>query len=139
MEKPEMKIRFNYDRLKNICWAKTKWFERFGETTKTKDGTNVFIDNGSNVLAIAHRDVVLSQRHFYVLPFDDKTTIVCPQLDDRLGIYVIMDILPRFGIKPDILLTEGEESGKSTADHFITTKKYNWAFSFDRMGTDVVL
>ena len=133
-----MKIRFNYNRLRDICWAKTKWFERLGNTTKTKDGTNVFVDNDSSVLAIAHRDVVVSQKRFHVLPFADKITIICPQLDDRLGIYVIMDILPRLGIKPDILLTEGEESGKSTAEHFISTKKYNWVFSFDRMGTDVV-
>ena len=133
-----MNTRINYDRLKKFCWAKSKWFEKFGEVSRTKDGTNVFIDNGSNVLAIAHRDVVISDHRFCVIPFRDKTTIICPQLDDRLGIYVIMEILPRLGIKPDILLTEGEESGRSTAEYFLTERKYNWVFSFDRMGTDVV-
>jgi hypothetical protein len=43
------------------------------------------------------------------------------------------------GVKCDVLLTEGEEMGRSTASDFEAGKKYNWMFSFDRRGTDVVL
>lgn len=66
--------------------------------------------------------------------------IVCPQLDDRLGAWVCMDVLPRFGITCDVLLTTDEERGASTAKTFKPPKgkQYNWIFSFDRAGTDAV-
>ena len=63
----------------------------------------------------------------------------CTQLDDRLGAWVLLDILPKMGIHCDILLTDSEESGQSTAKYFTDTDRYNWIFEFDRAGTDVVL
>lgn len=39
----------------------------------------------------------------------------------------------------DILLTEGEECGMSTAEYFDPQKEYKWIVSFDRAGTDVVM
>jgi hypothetical protein len=59
-------------------------------------------------------------------------------LDDRLGVHVILDVLPLLGIRPDILLTDDEEIGCSTAQEFFTDKQYNWMFQFDRRGTDAV-
>ena len=32
-----------------------------------------------------------------------------PQLDDRLGVYCLLGLLPKMGIQLDILLTTGEE------------------------------
>lgn len=98
----------------------------------------LYIDNGSNVLAIAHRDTVLESPKFKKT-LDGR--VICPELDDRLGVYIILDLLPKFGVVCDILLTDGEEIGRSTADSFVPPdgKKYNWMFQFDRHGTGVVM
>jgi len=60
-------------------------------------------------------------------------------LDDRLGVWMIVDVLPELGVKCDYLFTTNEELGMSTAGHFETSKKYNWIFEFDRRGFDPVL
>jgi hypothetical protein len=107
-------------------------------------------DNGSNVLAIAHLDSVQTARHCSVSTVGDGSKIAfSPVLDDRLGVYIITSLLPKLGIKADVLLTIGEEVGKSTASLFESTwkqdtadlpkKQYNWMFQFDRAGTDVVM
>lgn len=105
-----------------------------------------FKNNGSNVLAVAHVDVASSIRGVFQQFSAIKSNItkqpwfvVSPSLDDRLGVYIILDVLPRMGINVDVLLTDQEESGNSTAQHFVSSKKYNWIFSFDRNGMDVVM
>lgn len=129
-----------------------------------------FIDNGSNVLAIAHVDVVddygkkavgkgqkgpYEPRTYWegriknqaqanknylvtdgIFPCTMATSIA---LDDRLGVYILMELLPKLGVQPDILLTTNEEIGRTTAASFTTTKKYNWIFQFDRRGLGVVM
>ncbi len=60
-------------------------------------------------------------------------------LDDRLGAYVILGLLPRLGINTDVLLTVGEECAESTARYFDPSKQYDWVIEFDRAGTDVVM
>ena len=97
-----------------------------------------FKDNGSNVLAVAHMDTVRpTYRNF---KFDRKRRRVTSiSLDDRLGVFIITKILPMFDVTPDILLTTDEEIGASTALYFNPDKKYNWIFSFDRRGDDVVM
>lgn len=60
-------------------------------------------------------------------------------LDDRLGLYMILDILPAMGVKMDYLFTTNEERGQSTAQGFYTSKQYNWVCQFDRRGFDPVL
>jgi len=64
--------------------------------------------------------------------------IYSPTLDDRLGVYIILELLPKLGVTCDWLLTNYEESGNSTASQFSAYKQYNWMFSFDRKGYDVV-
>ena len=59
-------------------------------------------------------------------------------LDDRLGVYTILHVLPALGINVDILFTMDEESGSSTADLFDVDFQYNWIVEFDRKGEDVV-
>jgi hypothetical protein len=60
-------------------------------------------------------------------------------LDDRLGVYVIVNVLPRLGVKCDYLFTLDEEVGASSAAAFESSKKYNWVFEFDRRCFDPVL
>lgn len=107
-----------------------------------------FKDNGSNILAVAHCDVAHSirgvfQQFSYKTDKDDGLPYIAvsPALDDRLGVHIILDVLPRIGINVDILLTDLEESGNSTASLFQPPegKEYNWIFSFDRSGDDVVM
>lgn len=100
-----------------------------------------FRDNGSSVLAVAHLDTVVrpDQRQCGFLDTADGTVVYSGALDDRLGAYVILDMLPKLDINVDLLLTVGEESGQSTAQFFDPPKRYNWIIEFDRGGTDVVM
>ena len=99
-----------------------------------------FRDNGSKILAVAHCDTVQGiSRHFSVARGDHGDIVFSPQLDDRLGVYTILDLLPSLGINVDVLLTENEERGQSTAAHFVTSKKYNWIVEFDRRGSGAVV
>lgn len=100
-----------------------------------------FRDNDSSVLAVAHLDTVVSQKgrtpHFSNTK--SGPLITSGALDDRLGAYVILNLLPKLGVNCDWLLTVGEESGQSTAESFKSEKDYDWVIEFDRGGTDVVM
>lgn len=122
--------------LRARCLASIEDYKNEGVVYKTPSGMYVFKDNGSKVLAVAHLDTVKHTRHFRYREKEKK--IFCGQLDDRAGAWVILDRLPKMGINVDVLLTEGEETGQTTAAHFKTDKKYNFIFSFDRRGDDVV-
>ena len=114
--------------------------------TRQADGKHIqFTDIGSpgrqllyherspetKLLAVAHLDVVM-QAQFKM--YDDL--VITPALDDRLGVWVILDLLPLLGFSEyDILFTDMEEQGMSTAEDFIPLKQYNWVFEFDRRGT----
>ena len=97
-----------------------------------------FKDNGANVLAVAHLDWVHFEKEPMIL---DGCVLNTPQLDDRLGAWIILHLLPTIApnLKFDILLCDHEEIGESTAQHFTTDKQYNWIFEFDRAGSDIVL
>ncbi len=133
----------NYTEMRKVCSAKpSQLAKKYGlEEQKTPRGSAWFKDNGASVLAIAHLDSRQPFLHFDVARLKPDTLIYCPTLDDRLGAYVILDWLTAADIKVDILLTENEEKGQSTAGdfQFPEGKKYNWMFSFDRAGTDVVM
>jgi hypothetical protein len=109
-------------------------FESLGDVKQTPHGVLVHQDNGADVLAVAHLDYVQYSRAKY-----RDTTVYCPQLDDRLGVWVILDVLKSRGMNVDVLLTDSEEIGQSTAQYFETPKRYNWMFQFDRAGTDCVM
>lgn len=94
-----------------------------------------FIDNGGDVLVVAHTDSVVNMKWLHA----DNNIIRCPMLDDRIGVWIALYELPRMGIKVDVLLTKDEEFGASTASHFVPTKSYNWIAEFDRGGDDVAL
>jgi len=127
--------------LRSKCLATVEDFYQYGEVVTTKDGVYIYKDNGANILAVAHLDTVQDARHFYTVDIDGDVAVFSTALDDRLGAWVILDVLPKMGLRYDILLTTEEESLNSTAQHFVPPagKKYNWMFSFDRAGTDVVM
>lgn len=117
-----------------------------------------FIDNGSNILAVAHIDTVQQawgDKHVNLTWKNDNNNTAHwpwpiashPNLDDRLGVFTILYVLPLYGINVDILLCDYEERGQTTADvfaqdwqekHIANGKQYNWIVEFDRAGDDVV-
>ncbi len=140
--RPRRRVSLDLAQVRRRMLAEINDFRQEGETVETKNGIYVFKDKGAQVLAVAHLDSVPDHRQFVYRPAPgDRTRVYAAQCDDRLGAYIILDLLPRLGVKTDILLTEGEERGRSTAAHFKPPegKKYHWMFSFDRRGTDVVL
>jgi hypothetical protein len=122
-------------RLEAICRMPVDAFGSFGESVPTPEGNYIFRDRGERVLGVAHLDTVLPGTQFA----HDGDRVFCPSLDDRLGVYMLSELLPLLGVKFDLLLTDGEERGCSTARWFVPPRRYNWMFSFDRAGTDVVL
>lgn len=79
----------------------------------------------------------------------DPYIIKSGALDDRLGVAILLDILPVVmpDFKYDILLTTDEEIGQSTASDWCSSldiedlnraENYQFIFEFDRAGTDVV-
>lgn len=105
-------------------------------TTNNHNRPNSFIDRGSSVLGVAHVDFVGDEHR---KPRWDGSTITSNRLDDRLGVWLMLNYLPSIGINFDLLLTTDEEIGQSTAEHFQPQKQYNWMFQFDRRGDDVVM
>jgi len=93
----------------------------------------IFIDNKADVLFVAHLDTVQTPS------FDKikKGKIYGAGFDDRLGVMTAMHLVTVYGLKADILITDHEEKGKSTAQYH-DLKEYNWIAEFDRMGGDVV-
>lgn len=97
--------------------------------------------DNNKVLAVAHCDSVdHDSDHFCTDPESD--VVFSSRLDDRLGVFIIMDVLPSLGINTDILLTDCEECGWTTAEDAAkdigTDHPYNWMFQFDRHGPGAV-
>lgn len=133
-------IKLNYEAMKSICLAEVEQFSLIdgAVTSDTKHGPLIYIDRGSDILGVAHLDSVQETKHFYHLLIGDEDIIMNAQLDDRLGVYILLSLLPSLGVNTDILLTWGEEKGQSTAEFFQTKKKYKWMYEPDRMGDDCV-
>lgn len=138
VEEPRNLLYINFDELKETCHRTIESFSDYGETFNTPDGIYIHRKTGANILAVGHLDVVDSvkdSRNFCQI----GKNIQSGHLDDRLGVYLLLHVLPTWGLKYDLLLTEGEEKGRSTAKHFKTDIEYNWIFELDRMGTTSVM
>lgn len=135
--------RLNSYSLRQVMLAKFEDFIPLGTLFDSKDtrfpGRHIYIDRGGSVLGVAHLDSVRKANHFWV---SSDNILACPTIDDRLGAWILLHGLPSIGIYPDVLLTEGEEQGMSTAADFDPSEellaRWGWAFSFDRTGTDAV-
>lgn len=137
---------FDRAELRRICEMPEREFAshyRLGTYRVEQVGADFYCyqDNGSNILAVAHLDTVAytTDRGCQFVDTEAGPVVFSRALDDRLGAYIILDLLPKLGIVCDVLLTVGEESGQSTARFFDSPKSYNWMIEFDRGGTDVVL
>ena len=131
--------------LTDVLTADKWWFTQFGESLITDLPTRhlIFQDNGADILGVGHIDTVTD---FATKTDADRILAMnlarhnqCgPQLDDRLGVWALLSVLPEY-MNYDILLTDDEEHGMSTAAEFYPAKEYNWLFELDRRGEDVVL
>lgn len=138
---------FNKDALIHLCstWDFTKYATKvpLAPTKWSDDRFYWYQDNDSDILAVAHLDSVQWSSVCQVIETAAGPLAVSGALDDRLGAYVILELLPALGITCDILLTTDEERGASTAtdfqEDFVDGKQYNWMIEFDRAGTDVVM
>lgn len=136
-----MNIEIDIEWLKKICLSPKEYFYQFGEVYNNKYRPYIYQRNKSKILAVAHIDTYgdldqsINTNNFVVHDF----IVHSPQLDDRLGVYMLLKLLPTLGIKTDVLLTDQEEEGKSTAELFVKKQNYNWICEFDRAGTGVVM
>ena len=142
---------FDSDALKRVCEAREISFaDRYDLSVnvvhdKSDENYYLYGDRGSDILFVAHLDTVVAHKDRGCRFVDSLYgPVVCSgALDDRLGAYVGLEMLPRLGLVHDILLTTGEESGCSTAELFDPGQHgkdgYNWVIEFDRGGTDVVM
>lgn len=124
-------------KLNKRLLAQESAFHSMGDTAVGDSSRpHTFIDNGANILAVAHLDTAYKVLN----PVWQNQRVISPQLDDRLGVWVLLDLLPAMGgTKFDVLFTTDEEVGASTASDFVASKDYNWIFSFDRRGNQVVM
>lgn len=110
-------------------------FASFGEQPETA----VLINRGGNILVVAHVDCVQPpSATARLLDLDGTPRLYSPVLDNRLGVYLALDVLPAYDVVADVLLTTNEERGASTAALVTTRKQYSWIVSFDRGSEDVV-
>ena len=97
-----------------------------------RDRRRIFIDRGGDVLFVAHLDTV----QVPCLVGQDGDYYYGAGFDDRVGCYVATKLGGL--LKADVLLTDLEESGCSTAQYH-QLRDYNWIVEFDREGDDVVM
>lgn len=148
MNKLNKKIVIDWATLLRFCQIRdfTRMAEEYGAVAVGgKAHDTWFIDRGkrAKVLAVAHFDTVYRGKGpapaKLLRAMNTTIGIQSIQLDDRLGAYIILEMLPALGIDVDVLITTDEEIGRSTAQYFTSEKKYNWIFSFDRRGILPVL
>lgn len=134
---------YDFTALERVCGMQIEDFHVYGNR-HDKDNKDFFFyrdgDEGTNVLAVGHLDSVQKARWCERVTTPDDDLIYSPVLDDRLGVYIICELLPKLGINIPILLTTNEEVGASTARSFDikADHQFNWMVEFDRTGTDVV-
>ena len=141
---------FDFARLKEVCEvhetvAGHEWgAEKFPVDQHGPSNYYWFKDNGAKILAVAHLDTCVDhiERGTVLAETAGGDVVYSGALDDRLGAYVIVDLLPKLGIEVDWLFTVGEEDGMSTAQFFEPSRhhdrEYNWIIEFDRGHEDVV-
>lgn len=141
---------FDRDALKRICEMHEDEFyaaydmELVSVNQRYPDDYYCYLDRGSDILFVAHLDTVVADNKRlcqFLNTAGGGEVVYSGALDDRLGAYTGLELLPKLGLNFDVLLTVGEESGRSTAQFFDPPKDkdYKWGIEFDRGGTDVVM
>lgn len=146
-------MKTNLKALERCCltptmdWLKPEFTEKQGFVKGGNEAHPfLFSNREAPILAVAHLDVVerlkpefaMAQMQGHEKP-EDKVYAWTPFGDDRAGVYTLLYHLPKLGLKYDVLLTTGEETGMTSARQFKSEKQYNWIFEFDRKGDDVVM
>ena len=122
--------------LRDLCTATTEEvFAHYGNALPARGGQLSYTDHGSAILGVCHVDTVVHKPAYR----QKKGKAFSTALDDRLGIYILTELLPQEGILLDWLLTDNEECCASTARDFAPPREYNWLIEFDRAGSDVVM
>lgn len=144
----DLRDKFDRDALRRVCLTHETEIGDVYDMTRVEidqpgpENYYYYRDHGSNILAVAHLDTVVADDKRRVAYHDTEDGLVIQSgcLDDRLGAYIILELLPSIGLQFDVLLTVGEESGCSTASGFVVPdgKEYDWIIEFDRGGMDVV-
>jgi len=95
-------------------------------------------DKPSKVLLVCHADVHHAGKG--TTPQIQGGVLTSPALDDRAGLALALDILPAHGLKLDVLITDNEETGGSTASNIKESilARYNFIVELDRKGCDAV-
>lgn len=90
----------------------------------------------AKILAVAHIDFVGTGKVHKL----KNGLVISSALDDRAGVCVALELLPAWGIKADVLLTDNEESGLSSivSVGYEMLSRYNWIVELDRQGSDAV-
>lgn len=98
------------------------------------------VQQGGAILGVAHCDFVEDAWSFPTFVDEDETKIRAGQVDDRVGVWLLLDVLHTLPGMPvyDVLLTTDEEIGRSSAQEVEEDLEYNWTFQFDRRGVDFV-
>jgi hypothetical protein len=95
-----------------------------------------WVHRGGKVLAVAHMDFIGSG----VVHKNNHKKVVSSALDDRLGVYAAMEVLPAMGVECDVLLCDDEESANSSMQsigmRFL--QKYNWIIELDCAGVQAI-
>lgn len=137
----EVRVALDLGRLQKRCYQNkaTLFRSLHGEMRGAENAQHsIRVVPKSRILMVAHLDTVQQTNAFGVVRYPGETLVFNPKLDDRLGAYTILDLLPKLGIVEDVLLSDNEERGATTAADFKTDKKYGWIVSFDRRGEDAV-
>jgi len=130
-----MNNRKKYRKLYNWFEAKYLIFNDFKEDVYEYNNLwhrRIFIDRDSKILLLAHLDTVHAPQFYSI--YDN--TLYASGIDDRIGCWMSYNL--SMELQTDLLLTDLEESGRSTGQHHIL-KNYNWIVEFDRRGSDFVL
>jgi hypothetical protein len=111
-------------------------YRKYGDQLPTSRGQLIHQDNSGSILFVGHLDTVLWGKP----EWGERSVESCPQLDDRLGVAMILERIPDIVTEPyDVLLCDLEEQCDSTARYFDLGGRYRWVVEFDRAGSDAVL
>lgn len=114
--------------------SKRELMARMTFYTVNDDGNylGVLLRPGSKILAVAHIDFHCSGNVHKA----NAKQVVSSALDDRLGVYLALDLLPKMGVPCDVLLCDDEEMCNSTMRNLGVQflGKYNWIIELDYPG-----